>query len=67
VNSQFKVTIRYEDDRREPCDWERIVKMFAAAGYKGYVALEYEDAEDPAVAVPRHLKTIRELCRKYSS
>lgn len=67
VNSQFKVTIRYEDGRREPCDWERIVKMFAAAGYRGYVALEYEDAEPPAVAVPKHLKAIRELCRKYSS
>jgi L-ribulose-5-phosphate 3-epimerase len=66
VNSQFKVTVRYEDDRREACDWERIVKMFAAAGYRGYVALEYEEAEDPAVAVPRHLKTMRELCLKYS-
>jgi len=67
VNSQFKTSIRYEDGHVEACDWERIVKMFAAAGYKGYISLEYEDKEDPFTAVPRHLKTIRELTRKYSS
>jgi len=66
VNSQFKVQIHHEDGGREPSDWERIVKMFAAAGYKGYMALEYEASEDPFTAVPRHLASIRELTRKYS-
>lgn len=67
VNSQFKVTVNYEDGRREPCDWDRIMGMFATAGYKGYVALEYEEREPAATAVPRHLKTIRELARKHSA
>ena len=34
VNSQFKVTIHYEDGRREACDWERVMKMFAESGYR---------------------------------
>jgi hypothetical protein len=41
--------------------------MFAEAGYKGYMALEYEAKEDPFTAVPRHLKRINELTRRYSS
>ena len=67
VNSQFKVTIHYEDGRREACDWERVMKMFGVAGYRGYVSLEYEAEEDPATAVPRHLGRLRDLARKYSA
>jgi sugar phosphate isomerase/epimerase len=66
VNSQYKVNIR-DDGKRDKSDWDRITKMFAAAGYKGYISLEYEDEEDPFTAVPRHLNTMRELARKYSS
>jgi sugar phosphate isomerase/epimerase len=66
VNSQYKVNIR-DDGGREKSDWDRITKMFADAGYKGYISLEYEAEEDPFTAVPRHLKTMRELARKYSS
>lgn len=67
VNAQFKVTIHYEDGRREACDWERVMKMFGGAGYRGYVSLEYEAEEDPATAVPRHLGRLRDLARKYSA
>lgn len=66
VNSQYKVNIR-DDGGREKSDWDRITKMFADAGYKGYISLEYEAEEDPFTAVPRHLKTMRELASKYSS
>jgi hypothetical protein len=44
-----------------------IVRMLAKAGYKGYLALEYEAREDPAMAVPRLLKQLRELASKYSA
>ena len=47
VNAQFKVTIRYEDGRREACDWDRVMKMFAGAGYRGYVSLEYRSRGGP--------------------
>lgn len=66
ANSQFKVEIGYADGRREPSDWDRIVKMFAAGGYRGYLALEYEHSEDPFIAVPRHLARLRELAARYS-
>jgi sugar phosphate isomerase/epimerase len=66
VNSQFKTAI-HADGRDEPSDWERIVKMFAEAGYQGYLALEYEAREDPAAAMPRYLGRLRDLARKYSS
>ena len=67
VNSQFKVQIRYEDGHREASDWERIVKMFSAAGYRGYLALEYEAREDPFVAVPRYLALLRNLASNNGS
>lgn len=66
ANSQFKVNIRDEQGKEQPSDWDRIVKMLATGGYRGYMALEYEAEEDPFVAVPRHLKTLRELAAKYS-
>jgi sugar phosphate isomerase/epimerase len=66
VNSQYKTSIR-DDGGREKSDWDRITKMFADAGYKGYISLEYEAEEDPFTAVPRHLKTMRELAKKYSA
>ena len=31
------------------------------SGYQGFVTLEYEAAEDPFVAVPRHLRELRDL------
>ena len=67
VNSQFKVHIRDERGNPSPSDWERIVGMFAKAGYRGYMALEYEAAEDPFRAVPRHLARLRQLARRHSA
>jgi sugar phosphate isomerase/epimerase len=67
VNAQFKTEIREADGRRAASDWERLVKMFAASGYRGYLALEYEAKEDPAVAVPRLMRDLNNLARKYSS
>jgi L-ribulose-5-phosphate 3-epimerase len=67
VNVQVKTEIRVEAGKREPQDWDRIVGMLAKAGYKGYLALEYEAKEDPATAVPRHMKELRRLVRKYST
>ncbi len=65
VNSQFKVQIRDERGNHRPSDWDRIVRMFAEAGYRGYMALEYEAPDDPFAAVPRHLARLRELATKY--
>ena len=67
VNSQFKTSIRFEDGRRAPCDWERVMKMFAGSGYKGYISLEYSGEEPVETAVPKYLGQLRDLSRKYSA
>lgn len=67
VNSQFKVHIRDEEGNHTPADWDRIVGMFAAAGYRGYMALEYEDRADPFTAVPRHLARLRKLAARFNA
>jgi sugar phosphate isomerase/epimerase len=67
ANVQVKMDIRTGDaGTREPSDWERICRMLVAAKYKGYLALEYEAREDPAIAMPREMKKLNSLVRKYS-
>lgn len=39
----------------------RIIGILREAGYRGFVALEYEAREDPFVAVPRYLKELQRL------
>ncbi len=51
----------------EPIDMERVWKIFAKAGYKGYMSAEYEGDEDAQTAVPKLIATIRTLCAKYST
>lgn len=65
VNAQFKTEIE-DGGKRVPQDWERIMRLFATAGYKGYFALEYEAAEPAPTAVPRLTRQLNALARKYS-
>ncbi|MGH9661733.1 MAG: sugar phosphate isomerase/epimerase family protein, partial [Bryobacteraceae bacterium] len=58
VNVQLKADVRGDDGKAQPSDWSRFVKMLAKSGYRGYVALEYEEKEDPAVAVPRLIRKL---------
>lgn len=51
----------------QPVDLDRVFRMFARAGYKGYMSAEYEGAEDPLTAVPKLVNKIKDLCRKYST
>ena len=39
----------------------RIVGILKQANYRGWLALEYEDSEEPKVAVPRYLAELRRL------
>lgn len=67
VNSQVKTEITDENGRRGPADWDRIIRMFAEASYKGYFSLEYEAKEPAPVAVPRLTRQLNALARKYST
>ena len=68
VSTHVKTTVALDDGGgRAPCDWDRVFAMFSNHGFRGYMGLEYEAAEDPAVAVPRHLRRLKELALKYSA
>jgi sugar phosphate isomerase/epimerase len=52
---------------KRPIDLDRVWRLFAWGGYKGYMSAEYEDEEDPMTGVPKLLGKIKVLCRKYST
>jgi sugar phosphate isomerase/epimerase len=60
VVAQVKTEV-HPNDKKEPADLARVVKILKDANFHGYVALEYEAAEDPKVAVPRFVKQLRKL------
>ncbi len=64
VNVQYKVEIQRgsREAPKEPADAARVVRILRDAGYQGFLTLEYEAAEDPFEAVPRHLDELREAC-----
>jgi sugar phosphate isomerase/epimerase len=50
-----------------PVDLERVWRLFAEAGYKGFMSAEYEGKEDAMTGVPKLMDKIKTLCRKYST
>jgi sugar phosphate isomerase/epimerase len=58
-------------DDGAPIDLERIWKIFADAGFKGHMSLEYVPKpgapDNSSTDIPRLVSQIRALCRKYSS
>src|SRR5207247_10100880 len=68
VSTNVKTTVALDDGKaRAPSDWERVLKMFAAHGFRGYMGLEYEASGDPATVVPGYLRRLKELAVKYSA
>ncbi len=63
--------IRGRFDDKSPIDMDRVWKMYAQAGHKGYMALEYEGdslgGETAELGIPKGIVQIQELCSKYSS
>ncbi|MFO0844636.1 MAG: sugar phosphate isomerase/epimerase family protein [Gemmataceae bacterium] len=47
--------------KKEEADLPRLTRMLRDVNYQGYVALEYEAAEDPKTAVPRYLLELKKL------
>ncbi len=56
---------RFEYDK-SPVDLDRVWKLFAQAGFKGYMSAEFE-GPDADTGVPKLVAQIRTLCQKYSS
>jgi sugar phosphate isomerase/epimerase len=62
----FKEKISSPDGAKEKADWDRLIGMFASAGYKGYLSLEYESDGPAETEVPRLAAELRTRVRKYS-
>ncbi len=64
VTVQLKTEIHRAGTKKpEDADLKRLLDILRAARYRGYVALEYEAAEDARTAVPRHIETLKKLVR----
>ena len=63
TNVHFKSHVHVEH-QNQPADWPRILKILGNAGYRGFLALEYEETTDPMKVVPeliaRMLRTIQQ-------
>ncbi len=60
---QIKTEIQRRGRKKEDADLKRLIEILRAARYRGYVALEYEAAEEAETAVPRHIETLQKLLR----
>ena len=68
VSTHVKTEMALDDGRtRAPSDLERVFRMFAARGFRGYMGLEYEASGDPATAVPGYLRRLKDLAVRYSA
>jgi sugar phosphate isomerase/epimerase len=61
VVSQIKTEISPAGKGTQEADLERLTGILRAAGFRGYVALEYEAKEEPKTAVPRAVARLRKL------
>ena len=67
VSTHIKTELTLDDGKATaPFDWDRVFRMFAARGYRGYMGLEYEASGDAAAAVPDDLVRLKALAVKYS-
>ena len=60
ISVQVKVMTRDAGGTQKATDFERVVRILTVTGYRGYVALEYEEKEEAGVAVPKYLARLRE-------
>ncbi|EEF62317.1 sugar phosphate isomerase/epimerase family protein [Pedosphaera parvula] len=60
INVHCKTEMKPRNQERGPADLDRVLKILRDANYQGYIALEYEAAEDAYQAVPGWLKKLKE-------
>ena len=59
INVHVKVVMKWADGSKKPTDYGRLARILKESAYRGYLALEYEEQDDPLEAVPRHF---RKMC-----
>lgn len=61
LNVQVKVVTTDEArENKRPTDFRRLAKILRDSNYRGYVALEYEESDDPREVCPKYLDIVRE-------
>ena len=66
VSTHVKTELTLDDGKtQEPFDFDRVFKIFASQGFRGYMGLEYEASGDPTGVVPNYLRRLKELATKY--
>jgi sugar phosphate isomerase/epimerase len=63
TNVHFKSQVHVNHEAQPP-DIPRILKILGNAGYRGYLAIEYEAQNDPRIAVPQWISKLRDAIRK---
>src|SRR5262245_32168925 len=61
LSVQLKTEVQPKGKPKEEADLKRVVEMLRRANYRGYLALEYEAAEDAKTAIPRYAEALRKL------
>ena len=61
VTCQLKCEINPLGGKKQDADYGKIVGIMRKANYRGFITLEYEAAEDPMTAIPKHLEAIRKV------
>ena len=59
MNAQIKVSV-VAKGQKQPGDLKRMVDILKQANYRGYLVLEYEEA-DPYGEIPDYMKKLRDL------
>lgn len=59
VNAQIKVDMNVAG-KKVPADFKRIFQILADAGYRGYVALEYEGEGEASEEIPSYIEQLRQ-------
>jgi sugar phosphate isomerase/epimerase len=65
TNVHFKSQVHL-DHQSHPADWNRVLGILGKAGYRGYLALEYESTDDPLTMVPKLISKMRSAIRTAS-
>jgi sugar phosphate isomerase/epimerase len=60
IHVQVKVVTSSPGQGRQPTDYRRLAQILGNAGYRGWICLEYEEAEDPRIVCPEYLAKLRE-------
>lgn len=60
VSVQVKTEVQPKGQPKREADFARIVQILKEVGYRGYLTLEYEAAEEPLKAVPHYVEKLRE-------